>query len=113
EIVTGSLDVFTQKRHARHDLSREEESAFLGMRWGDRRYERNQVMVRAGEELQFSMLWLSGVALRCKYAAEGARQILETNIAGGFIDLHGFILHRLEHEISAASRCDVALPPPP
>jgi len=112
-MVTGSLDLFIQKLHARHDLSREEESALRGMRWVDRRYERNQVMVRAGEELQFSMLLLSGVALRCKYAADGARQILETNIAGDFIDLHGFILHRLEHEISAASRCNVALAPHP
>ncbi len=111
--MTGNLDLFINKLHARHDLSGEEEAALRGMRWAERHYERNQVMVRAGEELQFSMLLLTGFALRCKYAADGARQILETNIAGDFIDLHGFILHRLEHEISAASRCDVALAPHP
>jgi CRP-like cAMP-binding protein len=105
------LDLFIQKLRARHELSRDEEAALRGMRWSDRRYERHQVMVRSGELLEYSMLLLSGFALRCKFTADGARQILETNVAGDFIDLHGFILRRLDHEITAASRCNIGLVP--
>lgn len=105
--VSVQIDLFIRKLRARHDLSREEESALRGMDWSQRRYERNQVMVRPGEPLSHSMLLLSGLALRCKFAADGARQIVEINLAGDFIDLHGFILKRLEHEISAASRCEI------
>ncbi len=105
------IDLFIGKLRARHDLSVDEEGALRGMRWSERRFERNQVMVRNGEELDHSMLLLSGFAVRSKIAGDGARQIVETNIAGDFIDLHGFILKRLEHEISAASRCDIALAP--
>nr|WP_283938425.1 Crp/Fnr family transcriptional regulator [Sphingomonas alba] len=79
--------------------------------WIERSFERNQVMVRGSDELHHSMLLLSGFVLRSKIAADGSRQIVETNVAGDFVDLHGFILKRLEHEISAASPCDVALAP--
>ena len=105
------IDLFIRKLRARHDLSPEEEAALRGMRWSEQRFERGQVMVRSGEELNHSMLLLSGFAVRAKLASDGSRQIVETNITGDFIDLHGCILKRLEHEISAASRCDVALAP--
>jgi CRP-like cAMP-binding protein len=108
-----NIELFIRKLRARHDLSREEESALRKMEWMERRFERNQVMVHSGEELQHSMLLMSGFALRCKFAADGARQIIEINLAGDFIDLHGFILQRLEHEIIAASRCEIATVPHP
>lgn len=105
------IDVFISKLRARHDLSAEEEMALRGMRWSEQRFERNQVMVRPGEELDHSILLLAGFAIRSKLARDGSRQIVETNVMGDFVDLHGFILKRLEHEVSAASRCDVALAP--
>ena len=109
--MSVNIDLFIRKLHARHELSGDEENALRGMKWSERRYQRNEVMVRPGEDLDHSMLLLSGFALRSKIAADGGRQIVETNIAGDFVDLHGFILRRLEHEISAASRCDAALAP--
>ena len=105
------IDLFIRKLRARHDLSRDEESALRSIKWSERRFERHELLVRQGQELDHSMLLLSGFAVRAKIAADGSKQIVETNIAGDFIDLHGFILRRLEHEISAASRCDVALAP--
>ena len=33
------------------------------------------------------MLLLSGFVFRCKFTADGTRQIVETNLAGDFIDL--------------------------
>ncbi len=109
--VSVQIDLFIRKLRARHELSRDEEAALRGMHWSPRLFERSQVMVRSGEELDHSMLLISGFALRCKFAADGARQIVEINLPGDFIDLHGFILKRLEHEIIAASRCDIGAVP--
>lgn len=111
--VSVNIDLFIRKLRARHDLSRDEETALRGMDWSLRRYERNQVLVRSGEKLDRSMLLLAGFALRSKFAADGARQIVEINVPGDFIDLHGFILKQLEHEISAAGRCEIAAVPHP
>lgn len=109
--MSTDIDLFIRKLRARHHLSEQEEEALRSMRCSERLFERNQVMVRSGEELENSMLLVSGFALRSKVAADGSRQIVETNIAGDFIDLHGFILRRLEHEISAASPCVIATVP--
>ena len=109
--MTVDIDLFIRKLRARHELSRDEESALRSMRWSQRRYERGETMVRAGQQLEHSMLLLGGWAIRCKYAPDGARQIVEINLGGDFIDLHGFILKRLDHEISAASRCEIATVP--
>jgi CRP-like cAMP-binding protein len=107
------VDLFIRKLRSRHGLSREEEGALRGIRWEERRFARHEVMVRPGEALDHSMLLLSGFAFRSKIAADGTQQIVETNIVGDFVDLHGFILKRLEHEISAASACQLALAPHP
>ena len=109
--MTPNVGLLILKLRARHDLSPEEESALRSMRWAERTYERNQVMVRSGDVLDHSILLLRGFVLRSKITKDGARQILETNVAGDFVDLHGFILKRLEHEVSGASRCDVAMVP--
>lgn len=109
--MSVNIELFIRKLRGRHDLSREEETALRRMSWQDRRFERGQVIVRSGDELENSMLLLSGFVFRCKFNADGARQIVETNLAGDFIDLHGFILHRLEHDIVAASRCEIATVP--
>lgn len=109
--MSANIDLFIRKLRARHHLSAEEEAALRSMRFDEQHFSRDQVMVNCGEELDHSMLLTGGFALRSKIAADGSRQIVETNIAGDFIDLHGFILRRLEHEISAASPCLVASVP--
>jgi len=103
-----NIDLFLLKLRARHELSPEEESALRSVNWLERTYDRGQIMVRNDDVLDHSILLLRGFVLRSKNTPEGARQIVETNVAGDFVDLHGFILKRLEHEISAASRCEVA-----
>ena len=109
--MTVNIDLLIRKLRARHAVSREEESALRGIRWRFETVDRYQVMVHSGDELDHSILLLSGFALRSKIAADGTRQIVETNVAGDFVDLHGFILKRLEHEVSAAGPCEVAMAP--
>lgn len=109
--MSVNIELFVRKLRGRHDLSGEEEAALRKMSWQHRRFERNQVIVQSDVELENSMLLLSGFVFRCKFTADGTRQIVETNLAGDFIDLHGFILQRLEHDIVAASRCEIATVP--
>jgi len=106
-----NIDLFVLKLRARHGLAGDEEQALRTIHWSERHFDRNEIMVRGADELHFSMLLLEGFVLRSKIASDGTRQIVETNVPGDFVDLHGFILKRLEHEISAASRCHVALAP--
>lgn len=110
-LMAIDIELFIRKLRARHDLSREEEGALRSMRWFERRFERHQVMVRFGELVDHSMLLLDGFVIRSKVAPDGARQIVEISVPGDFVDLHGFILKRLEHEISAAGRCEIATVP--
>jgi CRP-like cAMP-binding protein len=105
------IDLLLRKLRARHELSRDEESAIRDISWDQHRYARHDVMVRSGEVVNHSILLLSGFAFRSKLTSDGAHQIVETNVPGDFVDLHGFILKRLEHEISAASDCAVAFAP--
>ena len=106
-----SWDIFIKKVRARHSLSGAEEAALRGMRQISRTFQRNEIMVRAGDNLAHSMLLLSGFSFRTKFDTDGSRQILEINLTGDFIDLHGFILQRLDHDIFAASRCEIAMVP--
>lgn len=110
-LMAIDIDLFIRKLRARHDLSREEEDALRSMRWSERRFERHQLLVHSGERVDHSMLLLDGFAIRSKAAPDGARQIVEVCVAGDFVDLHGFILKRLDHEISAAGRCEIATVP--
>lgn len=105
------IDLFIRKLRARHALSPDEEQALRDAKWTPRRYERHQTIIRAGDELDHSLMLMSGFSLRAKMAADGQRQIVEINVAGDFVDLHGFILKRLDHEIVAAGRCDIAAIP--
>lgn len=105
------IDLFIRKLRARHAVSKDEEAALRGLAWEKRRYDRRETLVRTGTNVDHSILLLSGFAFRCKYTVDGVRQIVENNVAGDFVDLHGFLLGRLEHDIIAASRCEIATVP--
>jgi CRP-like cAMP-binding protein len=69
------------------------------------------VLVRAGETLSRSILLVDGLVARFKDMADGGRQITELHVAGDFLDLHGFLLKRLEHDVGALSAVRVAYVP--
>jgi CRP-like cAMP-binding protein len=48
---------------------------------------------------------------RAKDLPNGQRQIAELQVAGDFVDLHGFTLKRLDHDIISISQCRYALVP--
>jgi CRP-like cAMP-binding protein len=71
----------------------------------------NEDMVRKDEVLSHSTLILEGWASRYIRLADGRRQILALHIAGAFIDLHSFLLKRMDHSVASITKCKVALFP--
>jgi CRP-like cAMP-binding protein len=74
-------------------------------------FRSGQVIVRAGMTLSQSTLLIDGLVARYKDLSDGQRQIMEIHVAGDFVDLHGFLLKRLEHHVGALSAVRVAFVP--
>jgi CRP-like cAMP-binding protein len=68
----------------------------------------NHLLVAAGEPLTHSILLIEGVVARHKDLADGQRQITELHVPGDFVDLHGYLLKRLEHHVSALTPARLA-----
>ena len=76
-----------------------------------RTFEVGEDMIQEGDRPWVSTLILDGFAARYKLLAKGSRQITAIHIAGDFVDLHGFLLKRMDHAITALSKCSVATVP--
>src|ERR1044072_321945 len=70
-----------------------------------------RVIIRSGTDVEVSTLLVEGIVCRYKDLASGERQIQELHVAGDFVDLHAFLLKRLDHNIGAVSRCRTASVP--
>jgi CRP-like cAMP-binding protein len=71
----------------------------------------DQDIVKDGQHVSESCLLLDGMAARYKLLEGGRRQITALHITGDFVDLHSFLLKRLDHGVVALSACTVALVP--
>jgi CRP-like cAMP-binding protein len=100
-----------RKVRQRADISPEEERAIRGLIAETRQVRPDEVVVREGELLNSSMLLLDGWMARVKDLASGQRQTTELQIAGDFVDLHGFTLKRLDHNLVTFTECTLGIAP--
>jgi CRP-like cAMP-binding protein len=100
-----------RKLQARDDLSVEETTALRNAVDRIETFGPGDVLVREGDLLTHSQLLVSGLCARSKSMPDGRRQITELHIAGDFVDLHGFLLKRLEHDVIAFSPVRMAMVP--
>jgi CRP-like cAMP-binding protein len=70
--------------------------------------QKGQDMVREGNRPSESKLLLEGFAGRYKFLRDGKRRITVIHVTGDFVDLHSFVLKRMDHSIVALSPCTVA-----
>jgi CRP-like cAMP-binding protein len=68
-------------------------------------------VIRHGTELHESILLLEGWMARTTAMASGHQQISELQFCGDFVDLHGFTLKRLDHNVMAITDCRYAVFP--
>ena len=100
-----------RKLRRRIAISSDEERVIRGLVSETRRYRSDEMIVRAGEELNSSTLLLDGWLARAKDLPGGERQVTELHVAGDFADLHGFTLKRLDHDVMTMSEVTVAIVP--
>ena len=99
------------KLRARDVVGREEEEVLRVSVAEIRDHQAGRTIVRAGTTLSASTLLVEGVVCRYKDLADGQRQIMELHVAGDFVDLHGFLLKQLDHNIGTMTPVKVAMVP--
>lgn len=105
------IDHFIAKLRARDDLSEVEETALRAAVVQTKQFRADTTVIRSGDELTQSWLLMSGFAARFKDMHNGNRQILELNIPGDFVDLHGFLLKTIDHSVGTLTPCMFAIVP--
>jgi CRP-like cAMP-binding protein len=99
------------KLRARDLVTGEEEAVLRASVSEIREYPAGRTIVRTGTTVSVSTLLVEGVVCRYKDLADGQRQIMELHVAGDFVDLHGFLLKQLDHNVGAMTAVRVASVP--
>lgn len=99
------------KLRLRDTLSAEEEKEVRSLISETIRLRPDQTFIRVGQELNTSTLLLDGWMARAKDLPSGQRQLAEISLPGDFVDLHGFTLKRLDHDIVTITSCTVGIVP--
>ena len=107
------IDKHFLKLRARDEISGAEEAAIRSAVKETVRIPADGLLVRARQRLEVSTILLSGIAARQKIMRDGKRQITELHVPGDFVDVHGFTLKSLDHDIIALSECSFAVLPHP
>lgn len=105
------IDVHLRKIRARDTISAGEERAIRALVSEVTEWPKDRTVIGRGQELNASTLLLDGWMARAKDLPNGQRQIAEINLPGDFVDLHGFTLKRLDHDIMTITRCRIAVVP--
>jgi CRP-like cAMP-binding protein len=91
------------------DLVGDEEEAVLEAALSEiREHPEGRTIVRTGATLSSSTLLVEGIVCRYKDLADGQRQIMELHVPGDFVDLHGFLLKQLDHNVGTMTPVKVA-----
>jgi CRP-like cAMP-binding protein len=102
------IESLLMKLRKRDEVSPEEETALRHIISGVENVPAKHTLVRRGEPLNRSILLLEGLMCRHKDLRSGHRQITALHVPGDFLDLHGFTLKQLDHEVMSLSPSRVA-----
>lgn len=70
-----------------------------------------QDLVRHGERVERSMLLVDGFICRYMDGLDGSRQLVALHVPGDFVDLHGYPMRELDHDVATLTECTVATYP--
>lgn len=105
------IEAHLKKLRARDDVSAEEEKTIRALVSEIVEIPADRTAIRHHTELHNSVLLLDGWMARAKDLPSGQRQVAELHVSGDFVDLHGFTLKKLDHDVITITRCRVALVP--
>jgi CRP-like cAMP-binding protein len=106
-LITAHL----KKLRQRTDIGPEEEQAICGLISETRSVAAGHVLIPEGKELSHCVMLLEGWMARVKDLEGGGRQVTELHLPGDFVDLHGFTMKCLDHDVVALSNCQVGIVP--
>lgn len=92
-------------------VSAEEERVIAGLVSEVHEVRADQAVVRAGQPLGTSLVLCRGWMARSKDLRSGERQLGQLHVGGDFVDLHGFTLGRLDHDLRTLTPCTLATIP--
>lgn len=101
EDCEAALASLLLKMRARDVVDAEEEQVLREALGQIRTLPAGKVIVRSGTVLSESTLLVEGLVCRYKDLADGQRQIMEIHVSGDFLDLHGFLLKQIDHNVGA------------
>jgi len=105
------IDALVARLRRSDDVSDAEVTALRSVIAREREYPNRAVIVRPGQPLDKSLLLLDGFVARQTELPNGRRQILAIHVPGDFLDLHGFLLKSLDHDVVALSQTRLAEAP--
>ncbi len=109
--AAAAIATLLLKLRARDLLTGEEEEVLRASVSDIREYPAGRTIVRTGTTLSASTLLIEGIVCRYKDLSDGQRQIMELHVTGDFVDLHGFLLKQLDHNVGAMTPVRVASVP--
>lgn len=95
------------KGRRRRELSDEERQALDDIMGTPVSLARRKLIVRRDEVVTRSTFLVSGFMCRYMDSLDGQRQLVSVQIPGDFVDLHGYPLQRLDHDVATLSECTV------
>lgn len=95
----------------RDRLSEAERQALEALPWRIRPFAKGDVLIQEWSRPSESCLVLEGFAARVRTFKDGQSQILAVQVVGDFVDLHGFVLKKLDHSVVALSAGRVGFVP--
>ena len=96
------------KGRLRHELSEEEQNLLENSVKRTLVLEPRETLVERGHRLEHSYYVIDGTVLRHIDDRSGERQLVGFNISGDFVDLHGFPMKRLDHNVTALGETTLA-----
>ncbi|NJR77468.1 Crp/Fnr family transcriptional regulator [Sphingomonas sp. 36D10-4-7] len=66
------------------------------------------ILSHRGDRVSYSTLLLDGVMCRYMDARDGFRQLVAIQLPGDFVDLHGYPLMRLDHDVATLTEARIA-----
>ena len=70
-----------------------------------------KTLIEKGQEVRGSTILIEGIMCRYLDDRQGYRQLLGIHVPGDFVDLHGYPLVRLDHDVAALTPVKVAIVP--
>ena len=109
--VRDPVDNLLKKLRLRDEITEREATVLRESISETQTFKAGRTIIRHGEPITRSTLLIDGLLSRYKDLSDGQRQIMEIHVDGDFVDLHGFVLKRLDHNVGALTDVTVAYCP--